>query len=129
MHIGKAIRLLRIQRNMTQEQLALDANIATSNVSRIENGQRQPSQKLLVKLADSLKTTPMLLYAVCENMMNNQSIAENVAHYSLPPEAVNPLPHLLSPETQSLLKIFNELSADSKILLLEQAKLLRRWQK
>ncbi len=120
MHIGHAIRVLRIQRKLTQEQLALDADIATSNVSRIENGLRQPSQKLLRKLAYALDTTPSSLMQACENGI--------VKDTSLQDERVNHDDVIATAETQTLLKLFNELSAENKKLLLEQTRLLHHWQ-
>ncbi|MCH1918967.1 helix-turn-helix transcriptional regulator [Shewanella sp. A3A] len=120
MHIGHAIRVLRIQRKLTQEQLALDADIATSNVSRIENGLRQPSQKLLRKIAYALETTPSSLYAACENGI--------VIDTSLKDERINHDHVIASAETQILLKLFSELTPDNKKLLVEQTRLLHRWQ-
>lgn len=120
MHIGNAIRVLRIKRKLTQEQLALDADIATSNVSRIENGLRQPSQKLLIKLADALGTTPSSLYAACEKGIVQDGT--DTVGYSNHNEVI------AAPETQILLRLFHELSDDNRKLLLEQVRLLHHWQ-
>lgn len=125
MHIGHAIRILRIQRKLTQEQLALEADIATSNVSRIEKGQRQPSQRLLQKLASALNTTPATLYAACEQSTTADGQAAPVNKAGLTAQTSQ---LLLTPQAQVLLKLFQELSADNKTLLLEQLKLLHRWQ-
>ncbi|GGZ12853.1 hypothetical protein GCM10007169_31970 [Shewanella fodinae] len=120
MHIGNAIRVLRIKRKLTQEQLALDADIATSNVSRIENGLRQPSQKLLIKLADALGTTPSNLYAACEKgIVQNVTDADGYSNHN---------DVIAAPETQILLRLFHELSDDNRKLLLEQVRLLHHWQ-
>ncbi|WP_369922490.1 helix-turn-helix domain-containing protein [Marinomonas polaris] len=73
MNIGHVIKILRIQRKMTQEQIALEADMATSNVSRIEKGLRQPSQKVLQKLAKALNTKPSVLYAASEQPITNIS--------------------------------------------------------
>ena len=125
MHIGHAIRILRIQRKLTQEQLALEADIATSNVSRIEKGQRQPSQKLLVKLAAALNTTPSQLYAACEQPAIPDGQGSDINKAGLT-EQTSQL--LLTSEAQVLLKLFHELNSDNKALLLEQLKALHRWQ-
>lgn len=120
MHIGHAIRVLRIQRKLTQEQLALDADMATSSVSRIENGLRQPSQKLLIKLANALDTTPSSLYVACE-----KGIVQNVTNVDT---WSNHDDVIAAPETQILLRLFHELSDDNRKLLLEQVRLLHHWQ-
>lgn len=126
MHIGQAIKMLRLQQNMTQEQLALEANIATSNISRIENGQRHPSQRLLIRLAESLQTTPANLYAFCDPCfyLNEKMSGSSYTNLSLESE-IKPI---LTADSMVLLKLFNELSADNKTLLVEQAKLLKRLQ-
>ncbi|WP_202969624.1 helix-turn-helix domain-containing protein [Pseudomonas sp. TCU-HL1] len=54
MHIGQVIYALRQEKGLTQEALALAAETATSNLSRIENGQRRPSGALLERLAYAL---------------------------------------------------------------------------
>lgn len=123
MHIGHAIRILRIQLKLTQEQLALEADIATSNVSRIEKGQRQPSQKLLAKLAAALNTTPSKLYAACELQQNSKSCETSNVGLTLETSEL-----ILTSEAQILLKLFHELNSDNKTLLLEQLKALHRWQ-
>lgn len=126
MHIGQAIKMLRLQQMMTQEQLALEANVATSNISRIENGQRHPSQRLLIRLAESLHSTPANLYAFCDpcfdlNEKMSGSLYTNLSHEG----EIKPI---LTADMIVLLKLFNELSAENKILLVEQAKLLKRLQ-
>lgn len=126
MHIGQAIKMLRLQQNMTQEQLALEANVATSNVSRIENGQRHPSQRLLVRLAESLHTTPATLYTFCEPCFDLNEKMSGYMYTNLSHESeIKPI---LTADMMVLLKLFNELSADNRTLLVEQARLLRRLQ-
>ncbi|NVK73036.1 MAG: helix-turn-helix transcriptional regulator [Oceanospirillaceae bacterium] len=132
MNIGQVIKILRIQRKMTQEQIALEADMATSNISRIEKGLRQPSQKVLQKLAKALGTKPSVLYAACEQPLSNipnflkqkeqeennkGNDEENVEHL------------LLKHDSQAVLKLFSELTPDNKSLLLEQLKALHRWQR
>ncbi|RBP82588.1 XRE family transcriptional regulator [Marinomonas rhizomae] len=124
MNIGHVIKILRIQRKMTQEQIALEADMATSNVSRIEKGLRQPSQKVLQKIAKALNTKPSLLYAASEQPIAD--ISDFLELEEKKEENANPL--LLNHETQTALKLFSELTPDNKSLLLEQLKTLHRWQ-
>ena len=127
MNIGHVIKILRIQRKMTQEQIALEADMATSNVSRIEKGLRQPSQKVLQKLAKALNTKPSVLYAASEQPITNISVfLEQEESEEKKEENINQL--LLNHETQTALKMFSELTPDNKSLLLEQLKTLHRWQ-
>ncbi|MBA3979347.1 MAG: XRE family transcriptional regulator [Alcanivorax sp.] len=139
MHIGQAIRLLRIQRGLTQEQLALEAQVATSNVSRIENGQRQPTQNLLKRLALALGTSASQLYVMTEQAGPINSSAEEIIspdfcrrpepqdiHWH-EEEAAQPVP-ALTPETLALLRYFQRLSPEHKTLALEHMRLLNRMQ-
>lgn len=68
MHIGQIIYALRKERGLTQEALALEADTATSNVSRIEKGQRRPSGALLERLAEALSTSVAAIYAKAEGV-------------------------------------------------------------
>ncbi|MGO2235807.1 MAG: helix-turn-helix domain-containing protein [Marinomonas sp.] len=126
MNIGHVIKILRIQRKMTQEQIALEADMATSNVSRIEKGLRQPSQKVLQKLAKALNTKPSVLYAASEQPITNISdFLEKEGNDEKKEDNINQL--LLNHDTHAL-KLFSELTPDNKSLLLEQLKTLHRWQ-
>jgi len=128
MNIGHVIKILRIQRKMTQEQIALEADMATSNVSRIEKGLRQPSQKVLQKLARALDTKPSVLYAASERPVTDilDLLEKELSHEEKDEGSIDQI--LLSHEAQSILKLFSELTPSNRSLLLEQVKVLHRWQ-
>jgi len=50
--IGKKLKTLRIQRGLTTRQLASELQISQAQISRIENGLRQPDGDLLIKISD-----------------------------------------------------------------------------
>ena len=52
------VRRLRIERGLTQEQLALDAEIDLTYVGGIERGRRNPSVNILGRIATSLSVHP-----------------------------------------------------------------------
>ena len=54
MNIIRAVVDARLSRNMTQKQLAEATGIAQGEISKLENGTRNPSVKLLQRLADGL---------------------------------------------------------------------------
>ncbi len=56
--IGKAIREIRAKKEITQEQLALDAGLNRAYIGYIERGERNPSTDTLVKIAKALKVSP-----------------------------------------------------------------------
>lgn len=55
--IGKNIKTLRCQCSMSQERLALDAEISLSNLRLIEQGMANPTVQTLMQIANSLGVT------------------------------------------------------------------------
>ena len=53
-NVIRAIIDARISQNMSQKELAEKTGIAQSEISRIEGGSRNPSVKLLQRLADGM---------------------------------------------------------------------------
>jgi len=54
--LGKAVREARKKRGLTQEQVSKTSGIASTYISDIERGVRNPSYELLIELAAALKT-------------------------------------------------------------------------
>ncbi|WP_110945154.1 helix-turn-helix domain-containing protein [Paenibacillus phocaensis] len=52
--IGENIRLLRNKRDLSQEQLALNAGVNTSYIGQIERGEKNPTIKTLEKISSAL---------------------------------------------------------------------------
>ncbi len=52
--VGKNIRRLRVQKGLTQEQLAFEADIDLTYVGGIERGRRNPSLMVLARIAKAL---------------------------------------------------------------------------
>lgn len=55
--LGEAIRRLRLEANLSQEQLAERAGTDLTQVGGIERGVRNPSYTTLLRLADALETS------------------------------------------------------------------------
>lgn len=49
--IGEKLRTLRLQHGLTTRQLADELQISQAQISRIENGLRQPSGDLILKIS------------------------------------------------------------------------------
>jgi transcriptional regulator with XRE-family HTH domain len=58
---GRNVKAARLLVNLSQEELADEAGIDRTYVSGVERGVRNPSIKVLAKLAKALKTTPAAL--------------------------------------------------------------------
>ena len=59
--LGRNVRKWRLQRGMTQEQLALDAGMKRSYLSELERGLRNPTVRALTRLAEALSIETELL--------------------------------------------------------------------
>jgi transcriptional regulator with XRE-family HTH domain len=55
---GQALRLIREERKLSQEKLALEAEFDRTYISLIERGVRSPTVRALVRLAEALKVRP-----------------------------------------------------------------------
>ncbi len=52
MNFGDKIRVLREEKNLTQDDLAKQLNLSKANISRYEIGSRQPSIETIVKISE-----------------------------------------------------------------------------
>lgn len=55
--VGKRIRICRMNKNITQEQLAFQVNTSAAYISNIERGIKKPSLQKLVQIAEVLGVT------------------------------------------------------------------------
>jgi len=55
--IGQNLRKIREKKEITQEQLALDAGLNRAYIGYIERGERNPTTKTLYKIAKALKVS------------------------------------------------------------------------
>jgi transcriptional regulator with XRE-family HTH domain len=55
---GRALRRLRKERGMTQEQLGLEADLRRTFISVLELGQQQPTLTTIVKIANVFGIRP-----------------------------------------------------------------------
>jgi transcriptional regulator with XRE-family HTH domain len=77
MKIGPCLKNLRDARALTQEQMALDLNVATSTLSRIELGRRSPSLELLNKIAQRLDLPVSEIFRAAEGHPLNVAKAQD----------------------------------------------------
>lgn len=59
--LGSRIRELRLQQNMSQEDLANEADIPLSQIGRIERGENNPTISSLYVIAQALKVNLKVL--------------------------------------------------------------------
>lgn len=59
---GSKVRALRQERGLTQERLAVDAEIDLTYVGGIERGRRNPSLLVIAKIASALEVPLAVLF-------------------------------------------------------------------
>ena len=68
MNVIRALIDARISQNMTQKELSEKTGIAQTEISKLENGTRNPSIKLLQRLADGLGMVLNVTFTPKENI-------------------------------------------------------------
>ena len=63
---GLAVRRRRKELGLSQERFAFDAEIDRTYVSGVERGVRNPTVKMVAKLAAALQTRPSRLFGAAE---------------------------------------------------------------
>lgn len=66
---GRVLRQERLNQGISQEALALEADVDRTFVSQIERGLHQPSLTTLVKLAAALDVPPSMLVSRMERAL------------------------------------------------------------
>lgn len=67
MDYGRAIRIVRNARGLSQAQLADRLSVGTSHLSLLEAGKRQPSVQVLEEVATALTVPPHLLTLIASD--------------------------------------------------------------
>lgn len=81
--IGENIRQLRKERGLSQEQLALRAEINASYMGQVERGEKNPTIDVLSKIAHALqKPIEQIVNVAAEGPVANEaySYADKIAH-------------------------------------------------
>lgn len=71
--VGGNVRRLRIERGLTQEQVAFDAKIDLTYEGGIERGKRNPSLLVMVRIAEVLRVHPSELLVGTDKLFGQQS--------------------------------------------------------
>ena len=119
MKIGRVIHVLRKERGLTLEKVALEAETDTGNLSRIEKGTRQPSIGLLERIAAALGTKVSAIYFSAEmgRLPDQSSELQEANEVDFSDEAVQ------------LRSAFRALSQENRRLAVDFVKLLIRNQR
>jgi len=87
MNLGKAIRLCRVQKQLSQAELASMAGISVSYLSLLEKDKRDPSLSTVQKVANALEVPlSILVYLAMDNTEIkdiSSELAEKLAYVAL----------------------------------------------
>jgi len=79
--VAEKFRIIRKDKNLTQQALADILNVKKQNVSNVENGHQKPTFELMKKLIDSLNINTNWLIADVGSMYNqtpNEALKEEL---------------------------------------------------
>ena len=86
MNIGKAIRLCRVQKEMSLDDLSSKIGISVSYLSLLERGKRDPNISVLEKISLGLNVpVSILVFLAAKDELNSVSpeLADKLANLSL----------------------------------------------
>ncbi len=66
---GAAVRIRREELELSQEALGYKAKVHRTYVSDVERGARNPTVKVIWKLAEALETQPSVLLGIAEGVL------------------------------------------------------------
>lgn len=116
MKIGPILKTIRVQRGFTQEQMALDLDVAPSTLYRIESGDRYPSFELLDKVSAYLRVPVSEIFRAAEGhplvLQDDSNAPAQVLEYT--------------EETLQLLTEVQGFSARNMRLLIEFARVMNK---
>ncbi len=74
---GKVFRSVRNDAKLTQEEVALAAAVDRTFVGMIERGHRQPTIRILFRLAAAVQTTPSVLIQLTEQLVQRETAKDD----------------------------------------------------
>jgi transcriptional regulator with XRE-family HTH domain len=66
--LGRAVKLMREQKGMSVEELAISSGIPSKRIGLLEAGELDPTYELLVEIADGLDIQPSALVMLAERL-------------------------------------------------------------
>jgi transcriptional regulator with XRE-family HTH domain len=100
MNLGRAIKLCRTQRNISQGELATLADVSVSYLSLIERGKRDPNFSTVEKIAKALNVPMSILMFLAADTSEisdiSPQLAEKLSYTALKliEESANEVPNL-----------------------------------
>jgi len=64
MNIGKAIKVLRLEKKLNQTELARECDLSQTSLSQIESGAKRPNPSTLKKLCDFFEVPEAVVYLI-----------------------------------------------------------------
>jgi len=130
MSVGKKIKSLREEKGMSQSELAKAVGYKTrSSITKIESGESDPSQKMLLKIANALEVSPSeLIDESCIVTINSIPVLQQRALNVVRNEIWNPEDMAWADDDDETMRILargtSKLSRENRKKLLEVARVM-----
>ncbi len=92
--VGESIRRLRIEENLTQEELALRSGLSQGYINQLENGKRKFTQKSLELISKAL-SIPIMEFFSGKEAFPAPLVKEEMAEYGEKPRQIGEFTELL----------------------------------
>lgn len=69
---GQVVRRLRLERGVSQENLAAIADIERAHMGRIERGEKTPTLRLILKIAAALEISSAIIMSETEKILREK---------------------------------------------------------
>lgn len=102
MNYAERLKSLRLENELTQSELAKNANLATSCIAMIELGKREPSANTLINLAKALNVTSDYLLGLEDDF--GQKVTSSHPTYSAEEQQLIEDYRTLSPALKKMLQ-------------------------
>ncbi|APY12859.1 hypothetical protein BWZ22_13375 [Seonamhaeicola sp. S2-3] len=79
--MNKKLRTLRLQKGLSQENIAFELGISQKAYSKIENGESSLSHDKMIKIAEILGTTPKEICPINKECSQNNSNYHKLLNY------------------------------------------------
>ena len=88
MNIGKSIRTIRLEKGLTQKELALKSKVSENAIKQYESGKRQPKMEYLMKISSALNVNLIDLISSSESQSQHENKFSMLRAFGLDNESI-----------------------------------------
>jgi len=77
-YVTDKIKIIRVEKGVSQMELSLRSNLTQSFIANVEKGKKQPSILTLIKIADALNVSPQDFFPESDESDTKELIKEKI---------------------------------------------------